>query len=213
MQHLRDRGHIPLDPLKVPAPNHYEPQKDNLKLSKAPTFSMRRKLPVIDRTMSIEPQNINPGAGRYENPEALSPRGRYSVSKHKGTGASLFNPKRSVRFFQFRTPFPMQPTTILDPESMRRLTIFRTAGTIRSLTLKDGESAFSTGSIVWCSSRRRPTRTRTQGLEHIAHHLSSDTTMGMSTIRQEPLPIWYQEIVLVPPARPICEPLATDLIT
>jgi len=62
---------------------------------------MRKKLPVIDRTMSIESQNHNPGAGRYENPEALSARGRYSVSKHKGTGATLFNPKSSDRFFQF----------------------------------------------------------------------------------------------------------------
>jgi hypothetical protein len=62
---------------------------------------MRSRLPVIDRTMSIESQNINPGAGRYEDPEALSPRGRYSVSKHKGTGSVLFNPKRSSRFFEF----------------------------------------------------------------------------------------------------------------
>lgn len=91
---------------------------------------MRRKLPVIDRTMSIEPQNANPGAGRYDNPEALSPRGRYSVSKHKGTGAALFNPKRSVRFFQFRTAFSIQPTTILVLANTRRLIIFQTAATI-----------------------------------------------------------------------------------
>ena len=62
---------------------------------------MRKKLPMIDRTMSIEVQNHNPGAGRYENPETLSAVGRYSVSKHKGTGAALFNPKRSIRFFEF----------------------------------------------------------------------------------------------------------------
>lgn len=66
---------------------------------------MRKKLPVIDRTMSIESQNANPGSGQYEDPEALSPRGRYSISKHKGTGAALFNPKRSIRFFQFRILF------------------------------------------------------------------------------------------------------------
>lgn len=67
----------------------------------APTFTMRKKLPVINKTMSIDPQNNNPGSGRYENPESLSPTGRYSVSKHKGTGATLFNPKRSTRFFEF----------------------------------------------------------------------------------------------------------------
>lgn len=49
--------------------------------------------------MTIENQNNNPGAGTYEDPEALSPRGKYTVSKHKGTGATLINPKRSVRFF------------------------------------------------------------------------------------------------------------------
>jgi hypothetical protein len=64
---------------------------------------MRKRLPVIDRTMSIDVQNHNPGAGRYENPEILSPIGRYSVSKHRGTGATLFNPKRSSRFFEFST--------------------------------------------------------------------------------------------------------------
>jgi hypothetical protein len=213
MQHLRDRGHIPLDPLKVPAPNHYEPHKDNLKLGRAPTFSMRRRLPVIDRTMSIEPQNVNPGAGRYENPEALSPRGRYSVSKHKGTGASLFNPKRSVRFFQFRTPFSMQPTTIPALESTRRSTIFQTAGTIRSPTLRDGASASSTRNTVWCSLRRRPKRTKTQALEPTELLRILDTTMEMSIIRLEQLPIWYLETVPVLPARPTCESFTTDLIT
>ena len=62
---------------------------------------MRQKTRTLDKTMSIESQNENPGAGRYENPEALTPRGKYSVSKHKGTGATLFNPKSSTRFFEF----------------------------------------------------------------------------------------------------------------
>ena len=120
-ERLPDRGHIPLGPLKVPAPNKYDTQKyDNSRLGKAPTFTMRRKLPAIDRTMSIEPQNLNPGAGRYENPEALSPRGSYSVSKHKGTGATLFNPKRSERFFQFRNSRPTQKMPTLGPASTRR---------------------------------------------------------------------------------------------
>lgn len=52
--------------MKVPAPNKYDTTiYGNLKLSKQPSFTMRRKLPFIDRTMSIEPQNNNPGAGRY----------------------------------------------------------------------------------------------------------------------------------------------------
>jgi hypothetical protein len=70
-----------------------------MKLDIGKRYSMRKKTKNLDLTMSIDSQNDNPGAGKYENPEALSPRGRYSVSKHKGTGATLFNPKRSVRFF------------------------------------------------------------------------------------------------------------------
>jgi hypothetical protein len=64
---------------------------------------MRKKLKVIDKKMSIEAQNDNPGAGRYENPEALSPRGNYFVTKHKSTGMTKFNPRSSQRFFQFST--------------------------------------------------------------------------------------------------------------
>lgn len=67
--------------------------------SRSPSYSMRPKTRTLDKTMSIEPQNNNPGAGRYQNPEALSGIGRYSLAKHKGTGAALFNPKRSIRFF------------------------------------------------------------------------------------------------------------------
>ena len=65
---------------------------------------MRKKTKTIDKTMSIESQNDNPGSGTYENPERLSAKGKYTVSKHKGTGATLFNPRSSVRFFQFSIP-------------------------------------------------------------------------------------------------------------
>jgi hypothetical protein len=87
-----------LEPLKFPAPNKYENMKPK---SRSPSFTMRPKTRTLDKTMSIEAQNENPGAGRYENPEAFSPTGNYTVSKHKGTGATTFNPKRSIRFFEF----------------------------------------------------------------------------------------------------------------
>jgi len=54
-----------LEPLKVPAPNKYENMKPK---SRSPSFSMRPKTRTLDKTMSIEPQNNYPGAGRYENP-------------------------------------------------------------------------------------------------------------------------------------------------
>ncbi len=68
---------------------------------------MRSKTRTLDKTMSIEPQNNNPPPGNYENPEALSPSGRYTVSKHKGTGATTFNPRRSIRFFEFSNFFDL----------------------------------------------------------------------------------------------------------
>jgi hypothetical protein len=115
---LPDKGYIPLDPLKVPGPSRY----DNLKLNKGATYTMRKKLPMLDRTMSIDAQNSNPGAGRYENPESLSPSGRYSVSKHKGTGAALFNPKRSSRFFEFSTFSFTQKMSTLDQANTSKWT-------------------------------------------------------------------------------------------
>jgi hypothetical protein len=29
----------------------------------------------------------------------MSPKGKYMIAKHRGTGATLFNPKSSIRFF------------------------------------------------------------------------------------------------------------------
>ena len=59
---IPSRGHIPLEPLKFPAPNKYENMKPK---SRSPSFTMRPKTRTLDKTMSIEPQNDNPGAGRY----------------------------------------------------------------------------------------------------------------------------------------------------
>lgn len=72
--------------------------------------------------MSIEPQNENPGAGTYENPEALSPRGQYSTSKHRGTSYTKFNPRRSQRFFQFSMNVSMKKISIRDPADMTKST-------------------------------------------------------------------------------------------
>lgn len=66
---------------------------------RSPSFTMRPKTKTVDKSMSIGPQNNNPAPGRYENPEALSPIGQYHISKHKGTGSTSFNPRRSARFF------------------------------------------------------------------------------------------------------------------
>jgi len=36
--------------------------------SRSPSFTMRPKTRNMDKTMSILPQNNNPGAGSYDNP-------------------------------------------------------------------------------------------------------------------------------------------------
>lgn len=45
----------------MPAPNRY----NNLRVYSGSKYSLRKKTKVIDKTMSIESQNDNPGAGRY----------------------------------------------------------------------------------------------------------------------------------------------------
>lgn len=119
-------GYIALDPLKVPSPNKY----NNMKLDQGNKYTMRSKTKIIDKTMSIESQNNFPGAGRYQNPQALSPRGKYSVSKHKGTGATLFNPRRSIRFFQFSNlnPGPGQYEQITKMSDRGHYILSRTSG-------------------------------------------------------------------------------------
>ena len=87
---------------------------------------MRKKTKVIDKTMTIENQNDNPGSGTYENPEALSPKGKYYMSKHKGTGATLFNPKRSIRFFQLSIlSLIIKKMKFLDQEDIKKLITYQ----------------------------------------------------------------------------------------
>lgn len=84
-----------MEPLKVPGPGTYE----NMKTERGHRYTLRDRTKMLDKKFTIDSQNINPGPGRYEDPEALSPTGKYTTAKHSGTGATLFNPRRSVRFF------------------------------------------------------------------------------------------------------------------
>lgn len=86
----------------MPGPGTYE----NNKTERGLRYTLRDRTRVSNKLMSIESQNENPGPGRYENPETLSPRGKYTVSKYPGSGATLFNPRRSARFFEFSTAQP-----------------------------------------------------------------------------------------------------------
>ncbi len=50
-----------MEPLRNPGPNKY----NNQKLDLGSRYTMRMRTKTIDKTMSIENQNENPGAGRY----------------------------------------------------------------------------------------------------------------------------------------------------
>ena len=104
---------------------------------------------MLDKKYTIDSQNNNPGPGKYEDPEALAPAGKYTVSKHAGTGATLFNPRRSVRFFEFSTcccdvenqnpgPGAYQPPSA----------IMATSHSVSSRHEGTGQRAFSTGRKV-----------------------------------------------------------------
>lgn len=155
---------------------------------------MRKKLPVLDRTRSIEVQNNNPGAGRYENPEAMSPSGRYSVSKHKGTGASLFNPKRSTRFFEFSISFFTKKIQTPGLEIMKRSADSATRG----ITQYPGSKATGRDCLTRTRGRTSSTsgrgRTETQVLVPTVPPRISGTTTATSMERLEPFPTWGRPV-------------------
>jgi hypothetical protein len=45
-------------------------------------------------------QKIVPGPGNYKHYEAISPNGRYGLSKYKNSLAKTWNPKSSERFYK-----------------------------------------------------------------------------------------------------------------
>jgi len=47
-----------------------------------------------------------PGPGTYPVLETISPKGKYPVSKYKGSGATLIAPSRSQRFTELKPGFP-----------------------------------------------------------------------------------------------------------
>ena len=64
---LAHQGYLDLSNIKVPGPGSYNGDR----LSKGSLYSMRPRTKVLDKRMTLEPQNSNPGPGTYEDPEAL----------------------------------------------------------------------------------------------------------------------------------------------
>lgn len=101
IQQAAERGHIELEPLKVPGPGAYQSG-----MMRSTSYSFRKRTKPTNRVNTIESQNENPGPGAYENPEALNSSGSYIVSKHAGSGTTKFNPKHSKRFAEMSKATP-----------------------------------------------------------------------------------------------------------
>ncbi len=83
----------------MPSSVQYSKEKPN-KIN-SPKYSLRPKTTIIDKTKTIEPQNMNPGPGSYLNPE-LNPEGS---SKHTSKFQNItYGQSKSVRFGPSGTP-------------------------------------------------------------------------------------------------------------
>jgi len=59
-------NYIPSEQLAVPGSTKYNNDKPNK--TNAPRYTLRQKTSVVDKKMTIDPQNKNPGPGSYLNP-------------------------------------------------------------------------------------------------------------------------------------------------
>ena len=60
-------SYISKEQLAFPTATQYN--NDKPVKTKSPKYTLREKTSVIDKSMTIEPQNRNPGPGSYLNPE------------------------------------------------------------------------------------------------------------------------------------------------
>ncbi len=99
-QKTAPRGHIDLDPLKVPGPGRY----DEFRYNESPKWTMRpiTKSDLFQKTTI----RINPGPGAHEFSEVLNPKGKYYCTKYKSSGSKVWNPKSSERFYKSTTDAP-----------------------------------------------------------------------------------------------------------
>jgi hypothetical protein len=97
LQKSPQQGYLDLTSVRVPGPGTYNMDR----LAKGTQYSIRTRTRLLDKKMTLDPQNNNPGPGEYEDPEALSSKGKYSVSKHHGVGAPILSSKSPKRFSDF----------------------------------------------------------------------------------------------------------------
>jgi hypothetical protein len=87
-------SYIPKEQLTVPAASHY--QNDKIMSISAPKYTLRQKTTIIDKKMTIDPQNRNPGPGTYINPETESMPSFKNMSKFQNVS---YGQARSKRFY------------------------------------------------------------------------------------------------------------------
>jgi len=84
---------------KSPGPGAYDTRETN-KVARSYSFRPRTQVESL-----VSPRFV-PGPGNYTITPTIDPKGKYSISKYKGSGATLFSPARSKRFYDLKDGYP-----------------------------------------------------------------------------------------------------------
>lgn len=94
-------SYISKEQLAFPTATQYN--NDKPAKTKSPKYTLREKTAVIDKSMTIDPQNKNPGPGSYLNPEMESKPSFKAISKFTNLS---YGQSRSRRFDSSETITP-----------------------------------------------------------------------------------------------------------
>ncbi len=86
-------SYISREQIKVPSATKYN--NDKLYQTNSPKYTLRQKTKIMDKSMTIEPLNTNPGPGSYLNPELESKPSFKIISKFQNLS---YGQARSRRF-------------------------------------------------------------------------------------------------------------------
>jgi len=93
MQQVAFNSYISKEQIAFPTSTQYK--NDKPAKGSAPKYTLRQKTKLLDKSMTIEPQNKNPGPGAYINPELDSKPSFKHISKFQNIS---YGQSRSKRF-------------------------------------------------------------------------------------------------------------------
>lgn len=110
MQQVAFNNYIPKEQLAFPAACQYK--NDKVMSSSAPKYTLRQKTTIVDKKMTLEPQNKNPGPGSYINPEMEAKPSFKYISKYQNVS---YGQSKSKRFYSSCTLWPNLETVTPGP--------------------------------------------------------------------------------------------------